>query len=131
MSKHRELVVTMAEIMSSGKVAIIEKAAVVQALLLVAKDERYNSFAAREPKIVELLVDIASTIELEHTSNIRQLAIDALVHLSANPCNRRVLATYPRLLSSMIHYARLIGNSINAEGRPGLKRHILLLAKSL
>jgi hypothetical protein len=91
---------------------------------------------AREPTIVAMLVQIVGgTFDSAINREARAMSLAVLVEMSMNPCDRRILAKTPGLVSSMIRYIRAEPNGISLSrrniSRDELKKHILLIAEAL
>jgi hypothetical protein len=103
--------------------------------IVVEEDTRHINTLARQPKVLESLVCIASLQESGDSDASRRLAMSILLRLSKNVCNRRILAKQPGLLSSMIRYTRALpgqgGGHANVATRSDMKEQILLLASAL
>ena len=90
-----------------------------------------------EPFNLPFLVQLAKgSYNKTNPGQVQQIAVDILMKLAKNPCNQRMLAKEPGLLSSLIQYTRMSpeGNGVSNElsvSRKEMKNRILLLAKSL
>ena len=145
-----EVLVSLARLISSHHLPSSKILATLHAISTMLETEPTNNFLAREPAVVEAVVTMTvfqnpdtSEASMMTAQEIRKEALMILLCLSENPCNRRILAKHPGLLSSMIHVARhlppdpielhsSIETGPHAGGRfADMKRHILLLAHAL
>jgi hypothetical protein len=105
---------------------------------LIRDDNQHVSFVARQPNVLEAIVQVAS-IRTPTTAVTRKLALSVILRLSTNACNRRALAKQAGLLPVLIRYARTMpASTITDEAeddilvpRELLKKQILLLATAL
>mmetsp|Transcript_13270 Transcript_13270/g.28111 ORF Transcript_13270/g.28111 Transcript_13270/m.28111 type:complete len:444 (-) Transcript_13270:92-1423(-) len=95
-------------------------------------------FVVRKTSNLAFLVRLANGSYCETTdqSRIRQLSIIMVLKLARNPCNRRILAKEPGLLSTLIRYTRIAreSNEVFLEEnvtRKEMKDRILLIANAL
>jgi hypothetical protein len=152
-----EMLVSLAQVLSSHRVQSSEILIILQAFQTVLEKEATNSYLARQPRVMESVVTLTifpsgDSSEASLAKQIRLAAMRIILCLSENPCNRRILAKHPGLLSSMIHCARQLSSLERSEHPPplvvreeeeeqqtlsskvlcgDLKRNILLLAHAL
>jgi len=95
------------------------------------------NFLARNASNLPFLVRLAngSYCEMRHTQ-VQEICICAIAKLARNPCNRRILAKEPGLLSSLIRYTRLAPEDTEvlkerSISRKELKDRVFLLASAL
>lgn len=85
-------------------------------------DTQVQSILVRQPKVLELLVQLCNSEDHKTV----ELAASAVLNLSENVLNRRIIAKQVGLLASLIRYTR-----VAKSGRENLKQRILLLATLL
>eukprot|EP00535_Pseudo-nitzschia_heimii_P010896 CAMPEP_0197200442 /NCGR_PEP_ID=MMETSP1423-20130617/34398_1 /TAXON_ID=476441 /ORGANISM="Pseudo-nitzschia heimii, Strain UNC1101" /LENGTH=625 /DNA_ID=CAMNT_0042654321 /DNA_START=94 /DNA_END=1974 /DNA_ORIENTATION=- len=104
---------------------------------ILINEIRNVQLLAMEQLNLPFLVQLANGAYIEtNRGQVRQISVDVLMKLARNPCNQRILAKEPGLLSSLIQYARIIpeGNEVSTNSsvsKEEMKNRILLLAKSL
>lgn len=84
------------------------------------KNEDAASILARQPKVLEALVTVASgpSSVVDNAPNSKELALVVLMRLSQNVCNRRILAKHVGVLACMIRFARGISYQQQTPGDP-------------
>mmetsp|Transcript_19458 Transcript_19458/g.54243 ORF Transcript_19458/g.54243 Transcript_19458/m.54243 type:complete len:633 (+) Transcript_19458:181-2079(+) len=103
----------------------------------LVNEVKNRHFLAREMSNLSFLVRLAAGSYCEaNRSRVQQISISVLVALARNPCNRRILAKEPGLLSSLIRYTRMTpeGSDVFVESsmsRNEVKERILLIADAL
>ena len=126
---NRMVLSALAEVANDEYSSKISRQNVIQIFWDLIKDNpKEMRYLAREPKVVESLVCIASFQDINDYDKSSKLAIKILLELSKNACNRRLLAKQPGLLSIMIQYTR---RNPNSKIRDDIKKQILLLASTL
>ncbi len=125
---HPDLVNSLAHIITLGHVPTSETCSVLQAVSKILHSEPQNNHLTRLPKLLDAIVTLLRSPLDEH-----RMAMDLLLILSENPCNRRILAKHPGILSSMIHFVRRTTTGMpNQNRRDGdMKKQVLLLAQAL
>jgi hypothetical protein len=132
----RDLTHALAIVVRNETMSGATKGGLTKAFSLLIQEYNCAHIVSREPGIMEFLILTAGEnngIQGLH----RGTAVRSLLRLATNPCDRRMLAKMPGLLSSMIRYAR--GTSIGIEGnhdgtgysRDEMKKQIFLLARAL
>ena len=113
------------------------KAKLAQSFALLVHELKNIHFLARDMSNLAFLVRLAGGSYCEtNRGQVQQISISVLVTLAKNPCNRRILAKEPGLLSSLIRYTRMTpeGSDIFVQrnmSRKEMKDRILLIADSL
>jgi len=131
------LVRALAMIASNDYLSNTRKERLVQSFSIIINQSKNIHSLAREPIIVSFLVHIVgNSFNGVVNRESREIAVCVLIKLARNPCNRRLLAKTPGLLSSMIQYVRQnqhnVEDLIQAEiSRSEIKKQIYLLAKAL
>lgn len=148
---HPDLLVSLAQLVTTYRVTAEDQSKIANAFWTILKKEPQNSFLARQSKVLECVVAMASQrspVAESSSSSMevtRGVAVGIILTLSENPCNRRILAKHPGLLSSMIHFVRQLPNHDDSSSPPtnhhpracavqqrdNVKKQILLLAKAL
>lgn len=95
------------------------------------------NFLARSNSNLAFLVLLAngSYCEMSH-NRVQEISICTIAKLARNPCNRRILAKEPGLLSSLIRYTRLVTEDTEflrerGVSRKELKNRVFILASAL
>ena len=113
------------------------RAKLAQTFSVLIHDIKNIHFFARQTQIIAFLVCLANGSYCETDQGRGQkISICMLMKLARNPCNRRILAKQPGLLSSLIRYARTTPESVDGPAernisRKEMKDQILLIAKAL
>jgi hypothetical protein len=117
----------------------------VDSFIRLVRETKPKCVLARDAVIMETLVQLmAGTTVIQenvvHQRQYRTMTIKVVMEMIQNPCNRRILAKTPGLVSSMIRYARTdyqLEQTVDDEtfsvvvSREELKRHIFVLAEAL
>lgn len=124
----------LSKLASSEHASKFTRQQAIQIFSFMLEEKRHIDFLAREPKVLESLV-CNSLQESGNSEKSRRLAVSILLRLSKNVCNRKILASTPGLLPSMIKYTRELTGQEEEHAkevtRNEMKKHILLLASSL
>ena len=105
--------------------------------VLVQEKKHIHFLAKKSSRNLAFLVRLANGSYCENgQSQVQQISICMIVKLSRNPCNQRILAREPGLLSSLIQYARTAPE--NSEifsdkhvSRNEIKERIVIMANTL
>lgn len=133
----RDLAHALASVVSDDSLSGMRKGGLTKALSILIQERRCARFISREPKILEFLIYIAGGRNGTQQEQDRGTAVRSLLRLATNPCDRRMLAKMPGLLSSIIRYVRststVIEGSDDGTGysRDEMKKQIFLLAEAL
>jgi hypothetical protein len=114
-----------------------KKSKLAQTFAVLIDEIKSVHFLVRKSPNLAFLVRLANGSYCEtDQSRVQQIAICTLMKLARNPCNQRILAKEPGLLSSLIRYTRVTpeGAEIFSErsiSRKEMKDGILLMANAL
>lgn len=114
-----------------------KKAKLAQMFSILIDDIRNVHFLARKSSNLAFLVRLANGSYCEtDQSRVQQISIYMVIKLARNPCNQRILAKEPGLLSSLIRYTRTTPEDDKvfherSVSRKELKDRILVLASAL
>jgi hypothetical protein len=132
-----DLTHALAIVASNETLAERSKSGLTKVISLLIEDHCCVRFVAREPKILEFLIFIAGEQNATQGQH-RDTAVYCLLMLATNPCDRRLLAKSPGLLSSMIRFVSSASTGIERSDAGGtgytrdeMKEHIFLLAEAL
>ncbi len=133
-----DLVNTLGELSSKNVfVEKSEKAQLAESFSILIDEVINVNFLARNESNLAFLVRLANGSYCEMNQNrVQEISICAIMKLARNPCNQRILAKEPGLLSSLIRYTRLTPADTEAlrersVSRKELKDRILLMASAL
>ncbi len=113
------------------------KAQLAQVFSTLIEKIRNVNFLARKASNLTFLVRLAngSYFEMDQ-SRVQEISICTIMKLAKNPCNQRILAKEPGLLSTLIRYTRMTpeNTAVLSESRISrkeMKDRILLVANAL
>lgn len=142
----------LAQVIISRRVPSTELLRIIQAFGTILKEEPANNFLARQPRVLDACIAMAIFESIEDSTSttldsswslsqqIQWTAMQNIISLSKNPCNRRIMAKHPGLLSGMMHFSRQLSrrplqdsddDSVAKDLREDTNRQILLLAYAL
>lgn len=133
-----DLVSTLA-LLSSKNFLVEEskKAKLAQTFSILIDDIRNVHFLARKSSNLAFLVRLANGSYCDtEQRRVQQISICTLMKLARNPCNQRILAKEPGLLSCLIRYTRMTPEDAEvfnerSVSRKEMKERILLMANAL
>ena len=113
------------------------KAQLAPAFSTLIEKIRNVNFLARKASNLTFLVRLANGSYFEtDQSRVQEISICTIMKLAKNPCNQRILAKEPGLLSTLIRYTRMApeNTAVMSESRISrkeMKDRILLVANAL
>ncbi len=113
------------------------KAQLAQAFSILIEKIRNVNFLAKKASNLTFLVRLANGSYFEtDQSRVQEISICTIMKLAKNPCNQRILAKEPGLLSTLIRYTRMTpeNTAVLSESRISrkeMKDRILLVANAL
>jgi len=114
-----------------------KKEKLAQTFSILFDEIRNIHFIARKPSNLAFLVRLANASYCEtDQSRVQQISICMIIKLARNPCNQRILAKQPGLLSSLIRFTRMTPEvtqvfTDRSVSRKEMKNRILLIANAL